>query len=56
MATKYQKGKIYKILNNKTDKIYIGSTTSALSQRLAQHKVKHKKYLKGEEVTLHVTT
>ena len=34
----YSKGKIYKILNIKNDKIYIGSTTLALRSRLWQHR------------------
>ena len=33
----YQNGKIYKIINDIDDKIYIGSTTSLLCQRLAGH-------------------
>ena len=41
----YSKGKIYKIVCNKTGKIYIGSTVSKLSKRLSQHKEKYKKYL-----------
>ena len=34
---KYQKGKIYKIISNNTDKVYYGSTVSLLSKRKAQH-------------------
>ena len=34
---KYQKGKIYKIISNNTDKVYYGSTVSLLSRRKAQH-------------------
>lgn len=34
----YQNGKIYKIVSDNTDKIYIGSTCSPLSKRLYQHK------------------
>ena len=30
----YQKGKIYKIISNETDDVYIGSTTQSLSLRL----------------------
>jgi len=33
----YQNGKIYKIINDIDDKIYIGSTTLLLCQRLAGH-------------------
>ena len=38
----YSKGKIYKIVCNKTGKIYIGSTTSELSKRLSEHKRAYK--------------
>ena len=34
----YKKGKIYQILNNVNDDIYIGSTYQALSKRLYEHK------------------
>ena len=34
----YKNGKIYKIISEQTDRIYIGSTCVTLSQRLAQHK------------------
>tara|TARA_R110002126_G_C10133603_1_gene469804 strand:+ start:77 stop:556 length:480 start_codon:yes stop_codon:yes gene_type:complete len=34
---KYQKGKIYKIISNNTDKVYYGSTVSLLCRRKAQH-------------------
>lgn len=45
--TKYQRGKIYKITSDLTDKIYIGSTCApTLAHRLAQHKYKYKLYLK----------
>lgn len=35
---------IYKIVCDKSDKIYIGSTVSPIKSRLSQHKLKHKKY------------
>jgi len=38
----YQNGKIYKLVSNNTDKIYIGSTCSSLSKRLNQHKREYK--------------
>ena len=41
----YSKGKIYKIVCNKTGKIYIGSTTTTLSRRLTQHKLSYRRYL-----------
>ena len=34
----YSKGKIYKILNNIDDEIYVGSTTETLGQRMAKHR------------------
>ena len=38
MPIDYSKGKIYKIISDSTDKIYIGSTCQSLSNRLAKHK------------------
>ena len=38
----YQEGKIYKIYNTISDDIYIGSTTQALSRRMAEHRINHK--------------
>ena len=34
----YKNGKIYKLISDQTDKIYIGSTCSELHKRLYQHK------------------
>ena len=34
----YSKGKIYKIVNSVNDKIYIGSTTRTLAQRMGDHR------------------
>ena len=44
----YQKGKIYKIISNETDEVYIGSTTQTLSLRLGGHKRNYKKYLNNK--------
>ena len=44
---KYQKGKIYKIVCNKTGLVYIGSTIQPLKTRLAKHKTDYKLTLKG---------
>ena len=45
----YSKGKIYKIVCNTTGLIYIGSTVQDyLCNRLAGHKQKYKRYLKGK--------
>lgn len=38
----YQNGKIYKLVSNLTDKIYIGSTTQSLSQRMGGHRKDYK--------------
>ena len=35
---KYEKGKIYKIVSNYTNEVYIGSTIQSLSQRMAGHR------------------
>ena len=44
----YQNGRIYKIISDATDKIYIGSTTQPLSKRLSKHKSDYKQYLAGK--------
>jgi hypothetical protein len=44
----YQNSRIYKIINLETNECYIGSTTLALSQRLAQHVGNYKRYLNGK--------
>lgn len=41
-TNKYQKGKIYKLVNNVDDKIYVGSTASTLTKRKCGHKHKAK--------------
>ena len=44
----YQNSKIYKIVDNTNNNIYIGSTTKPLlSQRLAQHCYSYKSWIKG---------
>lgn len=44
-TNKYQKGKIYKIISDQIDDIYIGSTTQNLSARIGQHRRNYKEYL-----------
>ena len=44
----YSKGKIYKLISNHTDDIYIGSTCDLLSKRLYQHKHKFEYYQNGK--------
>ena len=41
----YQKAKIYKIVDNTNDNIYIGSTCEKLIRRLQKHKSSYKCYL-----------
>jgi hypothetical protein len=43
----YSNAKIYKIVDNTNDNIYIGSTCKKLCQRLAQHRQQYKRYLNG---------
>ena len=47
----YSNGKIYKIVCNTTNKIYIGSTTQSLTSRLGQHKCNYKRFLNGLKLT-----
>ena len=44
----YANGKIYKIVCNITGKIYIGSTTLSLSQRLVQHRTDYNGWKNGK--------
>ena len=44
--TKYQRGKIYKVIDNTNDNVYIGSTTQELKRRLSGHKAECKKNVK----------
>jgi hypothetical protein len=45
----YGNGKIYKIVSDQTDKIYIGSTTKTyLSQRMDYHRSDYKKWKNGK--------
>lgn len=45
---KYNRGKIYKIVSDYTDKIYIGSTCNELYKRLSGHKRDLNSYNKGQ--------
>ena len=40
----YQNSKIYKLVNNVDDKIYVGSTCNTLRQRLSGHKIDAKRH------------
>jgi hypothetical protein len=48
----YQNGKIYKIIDLESNECYIGSTTLALSQRLAQHVRDYKYYLNKKKKSI----
>lgn len=48
MENKYKNGKIYKIISNQTDDIYIGSTTEKLCNRMAKHRHDYRKYKEGK--------
>ena len=48
-TNKYQRGKVYKIVDNTNDNVYIGSTCEpTLARRLAGHVGNYKKYLSGK--------
>ena len=47
LKNKLDTAKIYKIVDNSNDNIYIGSTCDSLAQRLSEHKYDYKRYLKG---------
>lgn len=45
---KYQRGKIYRIISDQSDQVYIGSTIEkTLACRLSKHRDMHKRYLAG---------
>jgi len=46
----YKNGKIYKILNDINDEVYVGSTTQSLSKRMAKHRgeINTQKQLRGK--------
>ena len=45
---RFENSKIYKIVDNTTRLIYVGSTTKELNTRLIQHKCAYKRYLSGK--------
>ena len=47
LRIKLSKAKIYKIIDNTNDNIYIGSTCRTLKYRLTEHKSAYKRFLKG---------
>jgi hypothetical protein len=49
MPVNYKNGKIYKLISNHTDKIYVGSTCQPLCERKAEHKRDYNRYLNGKK-------
>ena len=47
LREKLDNAKIYKIVDNTNDNIYIGSTCKTLKTRLSEHKSDYKRFLKG---------
>jgi len=47
LRNKLDKAKIYKIIDNTNDNVYIGSTCCSLKRRLSVHKSLYKMFLKG---------
>ena len=47
LRNKLNKSKIYKIIDNTNNDVYIGSTCCSLKQRLSNHKSDYKAYLNG---------
>lgn len=45
--SKYQEGKIYKIVSSQTSKVYIGSTCQTLAKRMIAHRSQYKMYTQG---------
>ena len=48
MNTNYQNAKIYKIVDNTSDMIYVGSTCKTLQQRLKKHESDYKRFKDGK--------
>lgn len=46
----YKAGKVYKLISDNSDQIYIGSTCNPLYKRKAQHKSRYQKYLEGKDM------
>ena len=55
-STDYSKGKIYCIRNYTDDDVYVGSTTQALSKRMANHREDAKGYKKDRKFYSKVNT
>jgi hypothetical protein len=48
MNSKYNNGKIYKIVDNTSDMVYVGSTCMNLEQRLKHHEVNYRRFKTGK--------
>ena len=46
---KFENGKIYKIVDNLSDMVYVGSTYKTLQQRLKAHEINFKAYKAGKQ-------
>ena len=46
---KYKNGRIYKIVDNGYNKMYIGSTVQSLSNRMSEHRKRFNKYRNGQD-------
>lgn len=44
----YSKGKIYKLVSNVCDDVYVGSTTQSLAKRVGGHRGAYRKFLNGK--------
>ena len=51
MTTDYNNGKIYKIVDNTSDMIYVGSTCKTLEKRLKQHESHYKSFISGKQIS-----
>jgi hypothetical protein len=51
MTSNYSNGKIYKIVDNVSDMIYVGSTCKTLEQRLSEHEFRYKYILSGKKAS-----
>ena len=47
LRNKLDKAKIYKMIDNTNDNVYIGSTCKTLKERLISHKCSYNRFLKG---------
>jgi hypothetical protein len=52
---KYQNGKVYKIVSQNTEKVYVGSTCKDLIERLGEHKRKYDGYVKKLHCTFYTS-